>query len=378
MAVTLPRETTEAASRRSPRSTATSTTHRGANETLRPYLSERWRRHHETLRRPRPRRRLLPARQPERRPRRRLAADRARRPAPTSPFLREQLLDAWDIEYGILNPLLGAGGQLQPRATAPRWRRPVNDWQIAEWLEPEPRLRASLVVPYEDGDLAAAEIERLGDDPRFVQVLLAARTQRAARAAQVLADVRGGRARTACRSASTSAARAARRSPAPAGPPSTSRTTPACRQAFQAQVISLVFEGVFERFPTLKIVLIEGGFAWLPSLMWRLDRGLEAAARRGAAPEAAAVGVHPRALLAHHPADGGAAASRSTSSSCSTHLGMNDRLMFATDYPHWDFDAPDQALPGQRLPPELERDHGRERARRSTASSEHERSSDER
>jgi predicted TIM-barrel fold metal-dependent hydrolase len=32
---------------------------------------------------------------------------------------------------------------------------------------------------------------------------------------------------------------------------------------------------------------------------------------------------------------------------------MNDRLMFATDYPHWDFDAPDQAIP-VRLDPKLE------------------------
>ena len=42
--------------------------------------------------------------------------------------------------------------------------------------------------------------------------------------------------------------------------------------AFADQLTSLVCEGVFERFPELRIVLIEGGIAWLPPLMWRLDR----------------------------------------------------------------------------------------------------------
>ena len=54
-------------------------------------------------------------------------------------------------------------------------------------------------------------------------------------------------------------------------------------QCCQALLTSMVIEGVFERFPRLRLVLIEAGFAWLPAIAWRLDKHwsrLRAAHRR--------------------------------------------------------------------------------------------------
>ena len=71
--------------------------------------------------------------------------------------------------------MLGAGEQLDLERGA-ALASAINDWQVAEWLDPEPRLRASINVAYEDGPLAAREIHRMAADPRFVQVLLLIRT----------------------------------------------------------------------------------------------------------------------------------------------------------------------------------------------------------
>lgn len=264
------------------------------------------------------------------------------------PFLRSQLLDEWNIEYGILNPLVGVHSPLVEYSAA--LAAAVNDWLIAEWLEPEPRLRGSISVPYEDGELAAAEIDRLADDPRFVQVLLLARTREplgkrrfwqmyeAASRHDLPIGIHFGGA---------------------GGSPFTGAGWPSfyledhggMPQAFESQLLSLICEGVFERFPTLKVVFIESGFAWLPSLTWRLDRAWEKL--RDEVPhlrQPPSAYVRDHLWLTTQPMEEPSRPAYFTQ--LLAQLGMDDKLIFATDYPHWDFDAPDQAFP-VRLPANL-------------------------
>ena len=100
-------------------------------------------------------------------------------PGSDLPFMREQLLDLYDMDYGILNPLAPSGqGETNPDFSA-AMTFAANEIQLAQWTGREKRLKASVVVPYENPEAARAEIKRRAGNRDFAQVLMLSRAAEA-------------------------------------------------------------------------------------------------------------------------------------------------------------------------------------------------------
>jgi len=274
-----------------------------------------------------------------------------RRSGSEYPFVKTNFLDRWNMVYGILNPLTPAGRQLNHELDA-ALATAANDWQVAEWLDPEPRYRASIIIPFEDPPAAVAEIKRRASDRRFVQVQFTGRPQ------EPMGRKKYWPIYEACAEHDLIIMSHAFGS---YGNPITGTGWPSFyleehvgpAQAMQGNVISLVIEGVFERFPTLKVVSVENGFFWLPSLMWRLDAAWKLL--KSEAPHLKRLPseyIREHVYLTTQPME--EPHQRQYFTQTLEMFGRDDRLLFATDYPHWDWDAPDMAFP-TRLPPDLER-----------------------
>ncbi|TME31106.1 MAG: amidohydrolase, partial [Chloroflexi bacterium] len=78
-------------------------------------------------------------------------------PGSSLALIQEQVLDPADVQYAVLNCLYAIDSLHNPDA-AVALASAVNDWQIAEWLDKEPRLRGSIVVPSQLPSAAAREI----------------------------------------------------------------------------------------------------------------------------------------------------------------------------------------------------------------------------
>jgi predicted TIM-barrel fold metal-dependent hydrolase len=268
-------------------------------------------------------------------------------------FAAEQLLDRYGIRAAILNNMSGnwqpfIGGN-QPRGLSIELMHALNEWAVHAWLAVDERWYSSICVPFEEPDAAAAEIDlrRSGPDAgRWVQVLLADRLEKpignpkywplleaAAHHRIPIAFHPGGRGMHAITGAGW--------------PSFYYEDHVGYPQAAFSHLASLIFEGAFDRWPDLRVVAVEGGYSWAPPFAWRLDSSWRLL--RDEVPDlqqAPSEYLRERLWFTTQPveeperpgwfADLLGQLERA---------GLGDRLMFSSDYPHWDFDDPFTAVP---------------------------------
>lgn len=264
--------------------------------------------------------------------------------------MQRHVLDPFQLEHAICNPLYGVQMVFSEDMQA-AFCRALNDWLAKEWLDRDTRLRGSIVIPTQSVEKAVAEIERCAPDKRFVQVLML-----------VMGDVPLGK------RALWPIYEAAERLELPVGihAGSAYHNPPTAvgwgsyhiedyvgqAQAFQTQLTSVIVEGVFAKYPRLKMVMLESGVSWIAPYLWRLHKFW-----RGVRMETPWVDRAPLEIVRSNirfslqPFD--APPEAETLIRLFDHMQSDELVLFSTDYPHWQFDGQD-ALPGG-LSPDLVR-----------------------
>ena len=111
-------------------------------------------------------------------------------------------------------------------------------------------------------------------------------------------------------------------------------------QPLASHIASLIGEGVFEKFPRLRVFMVGAGAAWIASAMWRIESKFHV---HGS--ELPWLKRMPFEYLTDHiwfstyPFDPDASAAARTRLLRAT-KGIDDMLCFGSGYPNWDADAP--------------------------------------
>jgi predicted TIM-barrel fold metal-dependent hydrolase len=263
-------------------------------------------------------------------------------PGTTLESAQAQVLDPLGLDHAILSCDYGVESVRNPDAAA-ALAQAVNDWQVAEWLERDPRLRAAAVVPSGQPEMARVELERACEHPGFVALYLPVRSAipygnrtwwpllAAACERGLVVELHFG---------------------GSSGLPPTASGWPTSwleeyvdmASAFQSQLTSLIAEGTIDRFPELRVALIESGFAWLPGFLWRFDKGW-----RGLRREIPWTRHAPSEYVRRHvrvglqPVDG--PTDPDALLQVIDQLQSDELLMFSTDYPHGHSDEGLDAVP---------------------------------
>jgi predicted TIM-barrel fold metal-dependent hydrolase len=271
-------------------------------------------------------------------------------------LLREQVLDEYGIDQAILTGWLNASSMQEGWTEfKTALMSAYNDWAIENWIEKDERLFGSVHVNAWDAVGAAREIDRIAEHPRIVQVML------------YIGDQAYGQPRyapifeAAARHDLVVGIHHSENSPTALGRHRYfAEWHTLVPQVFMSQAVSLIFNGVLEKHPDLRVILIEGGFTYVPHLIWTADQQW-----RELRHEVPWVKRPPGRIIREQVRFASQPAVEMRADQLTTlidQMGSDELVCFSTDYPHWDFDSPVEALP-RGLPDDLARKIYAENAR---------------
>lgn len=255
-------------------------------------------------------------------------------------FMQEQLLDEIGHEFGILtgafdpSPSSMHGWYEMAVALASAY----NDWQIDNWLEHDGRLYGSVHIAAQRPQEAVREIERVGDHPKMVQVMLPIDKT-------PWGDPYYHPIFEAAERHNLMIAMHHNEPPSYYGnyPPYFVEWHAVMPNTHMVQVSSMIFNGVFEKYPNLKLMMVEAGFTYAPAFMRKMDQQYKYLRH-----EVPWIKRLPSEIVRNH-----VKFSTQPIDELSTEefhqfvelMGSDELICFSTDYPHWDYDSPFNALP---------------------------------
>jgi predicted TIM-barrel fold metal-dependent hydrolase len=270
-------------------------------------------------------------------------------------MLREQHLDMWHVDHALLTGSSVYGASIIPDPDfAAAVCRAFNDWTLETWVAQDDRFLMAMAVSTADPQLAAREIDRLGDHPKVKAIMLStgARMPYGNRHYHPIWDAceRHGLV-VGIHPGSEGAGMAG--SPTGVGYPTYYIETRMARpQMAMAHAVSFIAEGVFEKYPRLKVLFDECDQFWAVGLMWHMDADWKSL--RDQTPWVKRL---PSEYFREHIRVGSQPMLETANNDqffCMLDaMHADETLVYASDWPHWDWDDPATTFP--KLPERLHR-----------------------
>ncbi len=267
--------------------------------------------------------------------------------------LRDEHLDLWHVDYALLTGASMYGASVIPDPDfAAAMCRAFNDWTLEQWIARDERLLMAMAISTSDPRLAVQEIERIGADKRVRAIMLPTGTRlpygnrfyhpiwEACERHGLVVGIHPGNEGAGL-----------------AGPPTGVgyptyyiETRMARPQMAMAHAVSFIAEGVFEKFPRLKVLFDECDQFWAVGLMWHMDADWKSL--RDQTPWLKRL---PSEYFREHIRVGSQpmleAANNAQFLCMLEALHAEETLVYSSDWPHWDWDDPATTFP--KLPEHL-------------------------